>query len=161
LKAFDSSKRLANFSPGPTCLPADVFNAILADLNNHEDWAPGVSPLELSHRSPEFEKIKNDCEVSLRQVYNLPDDFAMIWTHGGGHGMFAAVPLNLITESHKSASFIVNGAWSKKAMNEASKYISVNEISNVDGSTPSIEERKSKWNLENCAFVYLCSNETV
>lgn len=55
LKAFDTSKRLANFSPGPTCLPADVHAAILADLNNHEEWAPGVSPMELSHRSPEFE----------------------------------------------------------------------------------------------------------
>jgi len=52
------------------------------------------------------------------------------------------VPLNLINESHKSASFIVNGAWSKKAMMEASKYIDVLEISKEDGTTPNLEERK-------------------
>jgi phosphoserine aminotransferase len=67
----------------------------------------------------------------------------------------------LIKEEDKSASFIVNGAWSKKAMAEASKYIAVKEVSNENGLTPSFEERKDKWDLENCAFVYLCSNETV
>lgn len=46
-------------------------------------------------------------------------------------------------------------------MNEASKYIKVNEISNEQGTTPTIEQRASKWDLENCAYVYLCSNETV
>ena len=69
--------------------------------------------------------------------------------------------MNLIKESDKSASFIVNGAWSKKAMDEASKYIEVNEISNEAGTTPTIEERKNQWNLEKCSYVYLCSNETV
>jgi phosphoserine aminotransferase len=67
----------------------------------------------------------------------------------------------MIKESDKSASFIVNGAWSKKAMNECAKYISVNEISNIDGSTPSIEQRKEQWNLDKCSYVYMCSNETV
>ena len=71
------------------------------------------------------------------------------------------VPMNLITEQHQSASFIVNGAWSKKAMIEAGKYIKVNEISNEKGTTPTIEERKNKWVLKDCAYVYLCSNETV
>ena len=138
-----------------------MFQAVTADLNNHTEWAPGVSPLELSHRSPEFESIKNECESLLRKVYHLPDDFVMLWTHGGGHGQFSAVPMNIIKESDKSASFIVNGAWSKKAMNECAKYIAVNEISNEDGSSPTKEQRNAKWDLENCAFVYLCSNETV
>ena len=53
------------------------------------------------------------------------------------------VPMNLITEQHQSASFIVNGAWSKKAMIEAAKYIKVNEISNEKGTTPTIKERKN------------------
>ncbi len=99
--------------------------------------------MELSHRSPEFGEIKSECERLLRKVYHIPDDFVVLWTHGGGHGGFSMVPMNLITEKHQSASFIVNGAWSKKAMNEASKYIKVNEISNEKGTTPSIEERKN------------------
>jgi phosphoserine aminotransferase len=97
----------------------------------------------------------------LRKVYHIPEEFVILWTHGGGHGCFSAIPMNLIKESDKSASFIVNGAWSKKAMDEASKYIEVNEISNVAGTTPTIEERKNQWNLEKCSYVYLCSNETV
>ena len=159
--AFDSTKKVANFSPGPTAMPRAVFDSVLADLNDHKKWAPGISPMELSHRSPEFDEIKSECERLLRKVYNIPDDFHILWTHGGGHGCFSMVPMNLIEEKHQSASFIVNGAWSKKAMNEASKYIKVNEISNKKGTTPTIEERKSQWDLKDCAYVYLCSNETV
>lgn len=133
----------------------------MRDMNNTDLWAPGVSPMELSHRAPEFETIFNDCETSFRKLYNLPDDFALIWTHGGGHGQFSSVPLNLIKEGDKSAAFIVNGAWSDKAMKEASKYITAKKVCTDSGITPTAAERASQWDLDGCSFVYVCSNETV
>ena len=66
LKAFDTSKKVANFSPGPTSLPRPVYDSVMADMNDHEKWAPGISPMELSHRSPEFGEIKSECERLFR-----------------------------------------------------------------------------------------------
>jgi phosphoserine aminotransferase len=95
---------------------------------------------------------------------DLPDDYEVLFTHGGGHGQFAAVPLNLCHDKSDVATYIVNGTWSERARDEAQKYCTVHTIDGRDPHTggyttfPELTEEeidpKSK-------FVYLCSNETV
>ena len=67
---------------------------LIKEIN--ESWKIGVSPLEISHRSPEFLKIKDSCENLVKDLLKVPDNYSIIWTHGGGHGQFSAVPLNLL-----------------------------------------------------------------
>jgi phosphoserine aminotransferase len=92
---------------------------------------------------------------------SIPDNYEVLFTHGGGHGQFAAVPMNLCPTGTEKVTYVVNGTWSKRAAAEAKKYCSPTVISseNEDGtftSFPSLDniDPESK-------YVYLCSNETV
>ena len=69
LSAFNSAEKVLNFSPGPTALPENVMKFILQDLINN--WVLGVTPLEISHRSPEFLEIKNNCERLFRELLDF------------------------------------------------------------------------------------------
>lgn len=153
----DSTTRTYNFSPGPTCLPQAVMNEI-----KRQSFSPDrLSSMYLSHRSPEFVSILNNAVLLMRQVMSIPDNYEVLFTHGGGHGQFAAVPMNLCPTGTEKVTYVVNGTWSKRAAAEAKKYCSPTVISseNEDGtftSFPSLDniDPESK-------YVYLCSNETV
>lgn len=145
-----------NFSPGPTSLAAEVQASIKALFD-----AERMCSMYLSHRSPEFINILSSAVQRCREVMDIPDQYEILFMHGGGHGQFAAVPLNLCPNGDEKATYLVNGTWSKRALSEASKYCRPIIVSseNEDGTfthNPSFEhlDPESK-------YVYLCSNETV
>jgi phosphoserine aminotransferase len=145
-----------NFSPGPTCLPAEA-EARVKKLFDSER----MCSMYLSHRSPEFSKILTDTQKLAREVMRIPDEYEILFMHGGGHGQFAAVALNLCSGKEEKATYIVNGTWSKRAAEEASKYCSTVIVSSEtpDGSFTS---NPSFDNLDcESKYIYLCSNETV
>jgi phosphoserine aminotransferase len=159
LSSANPSVKLINFSPGPTSLPKAVEDKIVDSFKK-----PGLTSLALSHRSPEFVDILSHATASVRRVMAIPDDYEVLFTHGGGHGQFAAVPLNLCRDKSDVATYIVNGMWTERARDEAQRYCTVHTIDGRDPATngyttfPELSEEeidpKSK-------FVYLCSNETV
>jgi phosphoserine aminotransferase len=115
----------------------------------------------LSHRSPEFDTILQSTIFLLRQAMDIPDSYKVLFTHGGGHGQFAAVPMNLCPTGTEKATYLVNGTWSGRAAEEAKKYCSPQVISskNEDGtftSNPPLDDIDP-----DTQFVYMCSNETV
>ncbi|MDI9335303.1 MAG: 3-phosphoserine/phosphohydroxythreonine transaminase [Cytophagales bacterium] len=145
-----------NFSPGPTSLAAEVEAGIKALFD-----AQRMCSMYLSHRSPEFLDILTSVVERCRMAMDIPKQYEILFMHGGGHGQFAAVPLNLCPNGDEKATYLVNGTWSKRALSEASKYCSPIVVSseNKDGTfthNPSFEhlDPESK-------YVYLCSNETV
>ena len=145
-----------NFSPGPTSLAAEVQDRIKALFD-----AERMCSMYLSHRSPEFLDILASTVQHCRTAMGIPEQYEILFMHGGGHGQFAAVPLNLCPNGNEKATYLVNGTWSKRALSEASKYCSPIVISseNKDGTfghNPSFEhlDPESK-------YVHLCSNETV
>jgi phosphoserine aminotransferase len=92
---------------------------------------------------------------------DIPEQYEILFMHGGGHGQFAAVPLNLCPNGNEKATYLVNGTWSKRALSEASKYCSPIVISseNKDGTfshNPSVQQLDPE-----SKYVHLCSNETV
>lgn len=155
LTPYNNQKKVKNFSPGPTNIPHSVFNEIGNDIFLEGKWSQGVTPLEISHRSPEFLKIKESCEGLIRSLLSIPKDYSLLWTHGGGNGQFSAVPLNLF-KTGKSAGYYINGTWSNKSSIEAEKFGMVENInSNIDeGNDWSILEK-------DYSYLYFCSNETV
>jgi phosphoserine aminotransferase len=145
-----------NFSPGPTSLAAEV-EASIKDLFDKER----ICSMYLSHRSPEFLDILSNTVKHCRVAMDIPEQYEILFMHGGGHGQFAAVPLNLCPLGNEKATYLVNGTWSKRAQSEATKYCRPLVVSseNQDGTfthNPSFEylDPESK-------YVYLCSNETV
>ena len=99
-----------NFSAGPATLPKPVLEKAQAELLNYQD--SGMSVLEMSHRSPEFDKIVKDAEATLRELMAIPDNYKVIFLQGGGSTQFSMLPLNLA--QGKKAYYLVGGSWGKK-----------------------------------------------
>ncbi|MBR4661914.1 MAG: aminotransferase class V-fold PLP-dependent enzyme, partial [Clostridia bacterium] len=112
-------KRVYNFSAGPSMLPLEVLEEAQKDLLDYKGC--GMSVMEMSHRTPEFEEIIQGAEASLRRVMNIPDNYKVLFLQGGASTQFASVPFNLPNGSGK-ADYIVSGQFSKKAYQEAKKY---------------------------------------
>jgi phosphoserine aminotransferase len=154
----NSSLKLINFSPGPSSLPKVVEDEIAASFKK-----PGLTSLALSHRSPEFINIMGHTKESVRRVMDIPDDFEVLFTHGGGHGQFAAVPLNLCHNKTDVATYIVNGTWTERARDEAQRYCTVNTIDGRDseGGYTTFPELIEEEIDPQSKYLFLCSNETV
>ena len=85
--------RVINFSAGPAALPLEVLEQAKADL---PDWAgTGMSVMELSHRSKIFIALAEESEANLRELMQIPDDYAVLFLQGGATLQFAQVPMNL------------------------------------------------------------------
>ena len=112
-------ERVYNFSAGPSMLPVSVLESAAADMLNYQ--GSGMSVMEMSHRTPVYEKIIGDAEALLRQVMEIPDNYKVLFLQGGASTQFAAVPLNFLTKSGK-ADYILSGQFSTKAYKEAQKY---------------------------------------
>lgn len=116
--------RVYNFSAGPSILPIAVLNKMKDELINYKN--SGQSVMEMSHRSNEFLTILNETKNLLKEVLNIDDDYDILFLQGGASTQFAMVPLNL--SKNKKADYITTGLFSKKALDEASKFLNVNEV---------------------------------
>ena len=110
--------RVYNFSAGPSMLPLPVLEKAAAELVCYGQ--SGMSVMEMSHRSPDYEAIIQDAEAMLRKLMNIPDNYKVLFLQGGASTQFAAVPLNLIKRTGK-ADYVVSGQFSGKAFKEAQK----------------------------------------
>ncbi|KAL2724633.1 putative phosphoserine aminotransferase [Vespula maculifrons] len=150
-------QRVINFGAGPAKLPEEVLREVQAELLSFA--GSGISILELSHRSKDFEKIVNGAQNILRDLLNIPDNYKILFMQGGGTGLFAAIPLNLMTTG--TADYIVTGSWSAKAAKEATKYGKINMVLPKESKYTGIPDQ-SKWNLDSkTSYVYYCANETI
>lgn len=159
LNSTAPSEAIINFSPGPTSLPKAVEKKIAAGFQK-----PGLTSLAMSHRTPEFQAILDHAVNTARQVMAIPDNYEILFTHGGGHGQFAALPLNLCKNLTDIASYVVNGTWSERARNEGAKYCQAHIIDGKDpqtGDYTHFPELTEEAIHPDSKFVYLCSNETV
>ena len=152
--------RVYNFSAGPSMLPLDVLNKAAAELVCYGE--SGMSVMEMSHRSPDYEAIINDAEAMLRQLMNIPDNYKVLFLQGGASTQFAAVPLNLIKRTGK-ADYAVSGQFSGKAYKEAQKLgydvkcIATTKDDNFD-HVPVITKDMVR---EDAAYLHICFNNTI
>ena len=159
LSSTAPAEEIINFSPGPTGLPKAVEEKIAAIFNK-----PGLTSLALSHRAPEFQEILDHAVATTRRVMEIPEDYEILFTHGGGHGQFAALPLNLCQAQSDGATYVVNGTWSARGRDEAQRYCSVQTIDAKDPETGSYTTfpELTEENIDaQSKYLYLCSNETV
>ncbi|TDS13047.1 3-phosphoserine/phosphohydroxythreonine transaminase [Sphingobacterium paludis] len=107
-----------NFGAGPCILPKEVFqeaSEAVIDFNN-----TGLSILEISHRSKEFEQVVVEAEALVRELLDVPADYSVLFLQGGASQQFAMVPMNILPEGGKAA-YLDTGVWATKAAKEASK----------------------------------------
>jgi len=110
--------KIFNFSAGPACLPEAVLKQAQRELVFYGE--SGMSVMEMSHRSADYEAIIEKAEMDLRQLMSIPDDYRVLFLQGGASLQFSMVPINLMT-THGRAYYIKTGAFAKKAIEEAKK----------------------------------------
>lgn len=149
-----------NFCAGPAMLPTAVMAKAQQEFLNWQ--GTGSSVMELSHRSGIYIAMAEKAEADLRELMSIPDNYKVLFCHGGGRGQFSAVPLNLLPQG-KSADYIVSGSWSKAAAAEAKNFGDINIINiNQDINDKASLIPSSQWPLNpDAAYVHYCPNETV
>ncbi|RUO22324.1 phosphoserine transaminase [Aliidiomarina iranensis] len=150
-----------NFSAGPAMLPASVLKKAQKELL---DWQGlGISVMEISHRDPIYIRMAEEAEQDLRDLLAIPDNYSVLFMHGGGRAHFSAVPQN-IAAADATVDYLNSGVWSDIAINEAKKYVAtVNEVARV-AETPQGKAIPpvNEWKLsKNAAYLHYCPNETV
>ena len=105
-----------NFGAGPCILPETVLNRA-AEAVQHWDKA-GLSILEISHRSAEFEDVVKSAEKLVRELLNVPDTHCILFLQGGASMQFAMVPMNFLGKGRKAA-YLDAGYFGQKAIKEA------------------------------------------
>jgi phosphoserine aminotransferase len=110
--------RAFNFNAGPAALPLSVLERIREELFDYR--GSGMSVMEMSHRSPEFEEILARAEQTLRRLMAISDDYAVIFLQGGGSMQFSMVPANLYVAG-KPVDVLHTGSWTAKAISELKK----------------------------------------
>ena len=152
--------RVYNFSAGPSMLPLPVLEKAASELVSYGE--SGMSVMEMSHRSPDYQAIIDEAEAMLRKLMNIPDNYKVLFLQGGASTQFAAVPLNLIKRTGK-ADYVVSGQFSGKAYKEAVKMgydvkcIATTKDDNFD-HIPAVTRDMIR---PDASYVHICFNNTI
>jgi phosphoserine aminotransferase len=153
-------RKVFNFSAGPAMLPEEVLLQAQAEML---DWqSTGMSIMELGHRGPEFKIVAEQAEADLRELMDIPKNYHVLFVAGGATTQFAMVPLNLL-KGKRIADYVDTGIWSKKAIDEASCYGSINVVTKTAKHEglfyiPS----QSEWSLNpEASYLHFTPNETI
>jgi phosphoserine aminotransferase len=154
-----TTKRVFNFNAGPAALPLPVLERIREELL---DWrGSGMSVMEMSHRSPEYESINATAEQKLRSLLAVPDDYAAIFLQGGGSLQFSMVPMNLSLPG-KPVDVLHTGAWTAKAISELKKSFPYNIAASTESEKFARLPRSGEIKFSSDAsYVHICTNNTI
>jgi len=154
-----TTKRVFNFNAGPAALPLSVLERIREELL---DWrGSGMSVMEMSHRSPEFESISAAAEQKLRSLLAVPDGYAVIFLQGGGSLQFTMAPMNLCLPG-KPVDVLHTGAWTAKAIGELKKGFLYNIAASTESEKFARLPRADEIKLTpDASYLHICTNNTI
>ena len=151
--------RAHNFNAGPSALPLEALKKVQAELI---DFAgTGMSVMELSHRSKDYEKVHNETVDLLRELLTISDDYEVVFLQGGASLQFGMVPLNFLQAGQK-AGYVLTGSFAEKAYEEAQKVGNAYEVASTKSEKytriPDVSELKYD---KDTAYIHLTSNNTI
>jgi phosphoserine aminotransferase len=153
------SERIFNFSAGPAVLPVPVLEQAQRELVSLPDV--GMSILEVSHRSKVFEDVLARAEADIRQLAKVPSNYRVLFLQGGASLQFTMVPMNLLSDG-ATADYLVTGAWSAKAVDEAKKIGKVHVAATTKAEQFTRIPRAEEIVLTpGAAYVHMTSNNTI
>ena len=153
-----SEGRIYNFSAGPSMMPLPVLEKAAVEMTNY--GGSGMSVMEMSHRSKYYDDIINGAQDVLRRVYNIPDNYRILFMQGGATMQFSAVPLNLMVTG--KADYAITGNFARNAYKEAKKFgdIHIAATSEADNFTwvPTPDQLDIRPDAD---YFYICANNTI
>ena len=151
--------RKHNFYAGPSTLPLEVLETLQRELVDFE--GQGLSMIETSHRSSMYDQVHNRAVDLLRELFEIPANYRILFLGGGATLQFSMIPLNFL-HSDQTCDFTLSGSWAKKAYSDAKKVGKVRII--FDGADKNYTTLPKASSLEvdpNAAYLHLTSNETI
>lgn len=148
--------RKYNFYAGPAILPYEVMKKAqkeFLDLNGM-----GLSILEISHRSQDFDKIIKGAEEKIRNLLAVPENYSVLFLHGGASLQFAMIPMNLLNTG--KADYVNTGSWATKAIKEARYFGEVNIAGSSEDKNFSYIPTELSFSSD-ASYVHITSNETI
>jgi phosphoserine aminotransferase len=148
-----------NFNAGPAMLPATVLEQVQSELRDYR--GRGMSIMEMSHRSREFEDINAQAEATFKRLLGVGADYRVLFLQGGASTQFAMVPMNFLPAGG-TADFLMTGSWAEKAYEEAAALGQARVAASTKDSNYRRLPRPDEIDFGNdAAYVHLTSNETI
>ncbi|MCQ2349361.1 MAG: 3-phosphoserine/phosphohydroxythreonine transaminase [Paludibacteraceae bacterium] len=122
--------KMHNFNAGPCCLPKQAIESTIEAIRNFDNT--GIGLLEISHRTPGWERIMAETEQMWRELLNIPEEYAVMFLGGGASTQFFTVAANML---NKKAAYLQTGVWAKKAAKEAKFYGEVEIVASSEDKT--------------------------
>ena len=155
----DTTLRAYNFNAGPAAIPLPVLEQAQKELLNFKNT--GMSVMELSHRSKDFEEVHNRAITLLRELMNIPDTYEVLFLQGGASLQFSMIPMNFLQED-KTAHYILSGSWSEKALKEAKDFGETRVLaSSKEANYTHIPTDYSLEGIEDGAYLHITTNNTI
>ena len=145
-----------NFYAGPAILPKDVLEKAKSELTDLNGI--GLSVMEISHRSKDFDAIITTAEENFKKLLNIPDNYHVLFLQGGASQQFGMIPMNLLNGG--TADYVNTGAWAKKAIKEGKLFGTVNIAASSEDKNFSYIPKKFDFSAES-KYVHITSNETI
>ncbi|MFW5780783.1 MAG: 3-phosphoserine/phosphohydroxythreonine transaminase [Bacillota bacterium] len=150
--------KVYNFSAGPSMLPQEVLSTAQKEFMDYNN--SGMSVVEMSHRSKEFDAIHNEALKLFSELLGLSDEYHVLFLQGGASMQFEAVPLNLMKKG--KADYIVTGNFASKAYKEAKKYGDIAlAASSKDKNYTYIPDVDKLSFREDIDYVHMTTNNTI
>lgn len=148
-----------NFYAGPATLPLAVLERARDELVEWE--GTGMSVMETSHRSKEYDQVHHGAMDLFRELLGLDDDHAVLFLQGGASLQFAMIPMNFVPAGG-IADYIITGSWSQKALKEAGIVARGRVAGSSEGSGFTRIPKQIELDLDaDAAYVHLTSNNTI
>jgi phosphoserine aminotransferase len=153
-------RTIANFNAGPAMLPPPVLEQVQAELRDYQ--GRGMSIMEMSHRSPEYEAVNSEAEARFKRLLGVGDGYRVLFLQGGASTQFAMVPLNFLPPG-RSANFLMTGAWAEKAYEEAAAIGTARVMASTKAESYRRVPRDDEFAAisEDTAYIHVTSNETI
>jgi phosphoserine aminotransferase len=151
--------RIFNFSAGPCTLPLPALEKAQAEFVDYQ--GKGMSLIEMSHRSKEYDAVHMDAMDLIRELFDVPKNYKILFLGGGATLQFGMIPMNFLPQG-QSADYTLTGAWAKKAYKDATKVGNVNVV--YDGKDENYLNLPDPASLKldpGAAYLHLTSNETI
>jgi len=153
------TNRVHNFAPGPCTLPLEVLEEAQAEFVDYH--GAGMALIEMSHRGKDYDTVHHDAMSLALEVFQAPDDFAVLFIQGGATLQFGMVPMNLLKPGMRAA-YANTGSWAKGAISDAAHYGEIytawddkeNSYTRMPSSNEIVIEKNTR-------YLHITTNETI
>ena len=151
--------RKHNFYAGPSTLPLPVLEELRDQMVDYDGM--GLSLVEASHRSKEYDAVHNAALDGLREHLKLSDDYDVLLLGGGATLQFGMIPMNFLSEG-EHADIVVSGSWAKKALDDMNAIATANVLfDGADSAYTTLPSPETVKPSSGSRYVHIASNETI